>query len=124
MTETTQAPPAPLESAAPSPAVQNPAVAYCCEAYKRALNAAKARGKSDYSASIDAEKAYRKALPPLSGQENIRDFIACIAHGILIGTIEGADATRLLYAAQVAHATIAKEPRRPNMGPGRPKSAK
>jgi hypothetical protein len=44
-------------------------------------------------------------MPPLSGDENIRDFIACTAHGMLIDAISGTDAARLLYAAQVAHTT-------------------
>ena len=57
-------------------------------------------------------------MPPLLGAENIRDFIACVAHGMLIGTIENKDATKLLYAAQVAYLAL----NRPN--PKRtPKSA-
>ena len=39
---------------------------------------------------------------PLAGRENIQNFIACVAHAMLLGIIEPADATRLLYAAQVA----------------------
>jgi hypothetical protein len=117
MTETIQAPPVPREAPPPSPAAQNPAVAFCCEVHKRALKAASDNGRSQIGAVLDAGRAYRNALPPLSGHENIRDFIACIAHGMLMGAIEGPDATRLLYAAQVAHTTDAK-------GPGRPKTAK
>ncbi len=101
------------EAAAPSPAVQNPAVALCRDAYKRAWNAAKAKRKGEVFAAIDARKAYRDALPPLSGQENIRDFIACIAHGMLIGAIGGSDAARLLYAAQVAHSALRNQPASP-----------
>jgi hypothetical protein len=29
------------------------------------------------------------AMPPLSGQECLRDFIACITHAILINAING-----------------------------------
>jgi hypothetical protein len=50
--------------------------------------------------------AFRKAIPQLSGQENIRDFIACVAYGMLIKAIPGAEGARLLYAAQVANSTI------------------
>lgn len=46
--------------------------------------------------------------PPLSGADNIRDFIACVAHGMLIAAIEGPAGARLLYAAQVAHCTLEK----------------
>jgi hypothetical protein len=112
-TETTQAPPPQPEAAAPSPAVQNPAVAFCCDAYARAQKAAKARGKGVVFAAIDAQRAYRKAMPPLCGLENIRDFIACAAHGMLIGAIDGADGARLLYAAQVAHTTVRNQPASP-----------
>ena len=45
-------------------------------------------------------------MPPLSGHENICDFIACVAHGILIEAISGSDGARLLYAAQVAHTAL------------------
>ena len=41
-------------------------------------------------------------MPPLSGLDNISDFIACVTYGIVIGAILGPTATRLLYAAQVA----------------------
>jgi hypothetical protein len=52
-------------------------------------------------------------MPPLLGAENIRDFIACVAHGMLIGVIENKDATKLLYAAQVAFSAQSRtEPKR------------
>jgi hypothetical protein len=35
-------------------------------------------------------------MPQLSGQENIRDFIACVAYGMLIKAITGPDGARLL----------------------------
>jgi hypothetical protein len=58
-------------------------------------------------------------MPPLCGAENIRNFIACVARAMLTETIKGTDATRLLYAAQVAQAALD----RPASGkPGRPKS--
>ena len=50
-----------------------------------------------------AARAYRTAMPALSSQENIRDFIACVAQGILLDVFAGADSSRLLYAAQVAN---------------------
>ena len=52
-----------------------------------------------------AAQAYRNAMPPLVGAHNIRDFIACTAQGMLMGVIDSACGARLLYAAQVAHAT-------------------
>jgi hypothetical protein len=49
-----------------------------------------------------ANKAYREALPPLRGAENIRDFIACVAHGMAIEVFDTREASKMLYAAQVA----------------------
>jgi hypothetical protein len=86
-----------------NPAVDNPAVARCCAAYASAEQAAKDKGKGEIYSALMAIKAFRKALPPLAGNQNISDFIACVAHGLLIGAFDGANAARLLYAAQVAH---------------------
>src|ERR1700733_456792 len=49
-----------------------------------------------------ANKAYREALPPLRGAENISDFIACVAHGMALGVFDTKEASKMLYAAQVA----------------------
>jgi hypothetical protein len=85
-------------------ATSNPAVARCCKAF--AANAA-------------AEYAYRNAMPPLAGAQNIRDFIACVAHGMLTGAILAADGTRFLYAAQVAYSTVETR-QRPSNSPNLP----
>ncbi len=90
----------------------NPAVARCCAEFVGAYKAARAGGKDDYDARKAATSAYRAAMPPLSGSDNIRDFIACVAHGLLIETISGNEATRLLYAAQVATGAHKNQPSR------------
>jgi hypothetical protein len=54
------------------------------------------------TAASKAAEAYRAALPPLTTGDNCRDFIACVAHGILLGAIDDKNAGKLLYAAQVA----------------------
>jgi hypothetical protein len=101
----------PEESAPAIP--QNPAIVRARAIAKRAYNAALEKGKETYYATKDANQAYRRAMPPLTGQENISNFIACVAHGILIDAIDGRDATRLLYAAQVALATVRNQPSPP-----------
>ncbi len=83
-------------------AFANPSVAHCCEAGTRAYRTAMGKGQDTYNASKAAHQAFRNALPPLSGAENIRDFIACVAHGMLIESIREDIGARLLYAAQVA----------------------
>jgi hypothetical protein len=45
-------------------------------------------------------------MPRLVGYENIRDFVACVAEGILLGAITESQSSRLLYAAQVAQGAI------------------
>jgi hypothetical protein len=45
-------------------------------------------------------------MPMLAGYEGIRDFVACAAHGILIGAIPPERGGQLLYAAQVALNTM------------------
>jgi len=90
------------------PASANPAVAYCCKAYETALEAARKKGMSEFKISNAACQAYRKALPPLSGAANIRDFIACVTHGMLIEAVSSSLAPKLLYAAQVAQTALEK----------------
>jgi len=92
------------------PAAENPAVFRCCQAYTVALVEAIDLEKSRIARESDIGRAYRDALPPLAGRENITDFIACVAHGMLLNVISGPDAARLLYAAQVAHSASSPEP--------------
>jgi hypothetical protein len=106
MTETTQATPALTVEDKPTPAPSNPAVEICSKAYARAYKAARKESPSRLNAEDQAEMAFRKAMPQLSGQENINDFIACVAYGMLIKAIEGPEGARLLYAAQVANSTV------------------
>ncbi len=53
-------------------------------------------------AANEAAPAYCAAMPALDSFENIRDFVACTAHGILIGAIPAQRSGQLLYAAQIA----------------------
>lgn len=93
---------APSEGQSTDPALSNAAVARCCDAGVTARRAAIAKGFPDYKATTAARDAYRKSMPPLSGSENIRDFVACVAHGMLIEVFSNTDSAKLLYAAQVA----------------------
>ncbi len=88
----------------------NSAVARCVAAWAQAGNASKAAGNGQVFIGLAAGEAYRRAMPVLSGAANIRDFIACTAHGMLIGAIEGPDGARLLYVAQVAQGAHHSQP--------------
>ncbi len=80
----------------------NPAVARCCKAVDDEYQAVLAKTGDKMRAKYDSRNAYRTAMPPLSGAQNIRDFVACVAHGMLLGLFTDSEASRLLYAAQVA----------------------
>jgi hypothetical protein len=85
-----------------SPSFANPAVAHCCKAWKKAFRASINADEDDYDAFLKAAETYRAAMPPLSTHDGCLDFIACVAHGILLGAISEKDSGKLLYAAQVA----------------------
>jgi hypothetical protein len=111
--EATTIPENPAVPVSENPAIAipvNPAVARCSAQWRRAYQGTISNGEGDYTARKNAGFAFRRAMPPLIGQENISSFIACVAHGILIDAIDGKDATRLLYAAQVALATVRNQP--------------
>jgi hypothetical protein len=91
------------------PALKNAAVALCACAWEKVYQAALERNKTEHSAECGAGKAFRQAMPPLCGYENICDFIACASYGMLTGAIDEKDGTKFLYAAQVALATVPRK---------------
>ena len=93
----------------PSPALANPAIARCAKAWEKAHRAELEHSGSATDAAGKAGQAYRAALPPLTSRDNCRDFIACVAHGILLGAIPESSAGKLLYAAQVALGAVSAE---------------
>jgi hypothetical protein len=99
-----------------SPALQNAAVAHCCQVWESTRNQALKQGVSLVLARVAAHRAYQKSLPPLVGDENISNFIACVAHGMLQGSILSPDGARLLYAARVAKLAARRTPAQPKAG--------
>jgi hypothetical protein len=104
---------APCASPDSSPALENTAVAHCCEVWELTRRQAREAGNSVVLSRVAAHKAFQKSLPPLTGLENIQNFIACVGHGMLIGAILTQDGTRLLYAAQVAMAAAQRPATQP-----------
>ena len=90
-----------------SPSLENHAVARCNEVWLKIHTATLKQTGNVYTAKSLAGKAFRLAMPPLSGCQKIRDFIACAAFGMLLGAIKDENGAKLLYAAQVALATVA-----------------
>lgn len=118
LTETTPSPDpanAPDPMPEPGPTHARPALRRCCAAYRRAFNAHMEGTDGGFwaknRAAGEAKLAYRNAMPLLASYEGIRDFIACTAHGILVEAIPPEQSGHLLYAAQVALATLQREPK-------------
>ena len=109
-------PEAPTEAFSPRPAIRR-----CRNAWQRAFDAFMAKEKPNSCSRIfargPASAAFCNAMPMLSGADGIRDFIACGAHGVLIEAIPEKRVGQLLYAAQVALATLQREPKPPASGP-------
>jgi hypothetical protein len=85
-------------------AYENPAVARCARAWMLFNCEVRLKGDSDASARSRAAQAYRVSMPPLTGSRNVRDFIACATHGMLLGALDLNEGAKLLHAAHVAHA--------------------
>lgn len=84
------------------PAFHNAAVTRCCNAWKIVYKAERAKGTPGVSCYLRANEAFRYAMPPLTTAQNIRDFLACAAFGMIARTIDMIVANKLLYAAQIA----------------------
>ena len=112
-----------MSSKTDTSAESNPAVFRCMEAWRQAYDTSLNEGESEDTASDAADRAYLDAMPPLLGIRNIRNFIACVTHACLIGTIDGQDTARLLYAAQVAHSTRRTRTKEPKTARSRAKQS-
>ena len=97
-----------IEEAVPA---RNVAVQRCCAARDLARAECRARNSEKYEVQQRGADAYRNALPDLAGYENIRDFVACISHGLLTGDISPINSPSYLYAAQVAISALRLEPK-------------
>jgi hypothetical protein len=95
----------------PTTPTRNPAVQRCYLARKHSLECSQKKGLDSYNTQENASEAYRNAMPDLSGYENIRDFIACITHGMLSNVIDTIEGPKFLYAAQIAVGALRHEPK-------------
>lgn len=109
-------------SRANPPRSPNPAVARCAKAWERTYNKIisipdpdKTSEDMDDFAREEAEIAFRKALPALCGEENIRDFIACVAYALVNNILIPFVCTNYFEAAKVA-LSAARVHRRPKSG--------
>jgi hypothetical protein len=56
-----------------------------------------------------AAAAFCSSMPELNTRQGVRDYIACVLHGISIGVIDPAHGTKYLYGAQVAGGFLPSE---------------
>jgi hypothetical protein len=92
--------------------VRNLAVMLCQSSYEEWGEEAKKEGKPIESVIHAAKIGYCSLLPPVSGADNIRDFIACVTNGMALGIFSAKEGTSLLYGAQVAHTALTKRPKK------------
>ena len=107
--------------------VPNIAVEICLMAYIDAQRELLDKGEKAPEVARLARLAYAASLPKLSNADCIRDYIACVVHGMGIGAILSAEGARLLYGAQVAHSALPggkkRRPKRVKSVPNAPSSA-
>jgi hypothetical protein len=84
---------------------------HCTQAFHIAFAAEREKGASEFMASTKGSDAYCMAIPPLNTHPNVLDFIACVAYGMLCHIIPIRDATKLLYASQVALGALGSQPK-------------
>lgn len=97
----------------PAPAAQQPcltfAVKRCCSAYNQAHAAARSAGATDCAAREKGKEAFRKSMPCLTSRNDIREFIACVAQGMLLDVFFCDEAPKLLAAAKAAVGALPRE---------------
>jgi len=86
-------------------------------AYKTEMDKTGGNDDDDVFAAFYAGKAYRKAMPILFNYESVQAYIACAAHGLLIGAIPPEESGQILYAAQVAIGSLHYAPRSGKLTP-------
>jgi hypothetical protein len=99
--------PKPQPETPPKKRSTNPAVEQCVSAYYHALAAA--GGPNGHGGRDAAEAAFKRALPMLSDRASILDFIACIAHGMVLNIFWKEQGPSLVVAAKAALAAIPRE---------------
>jgi hypothetical protein len=94
----------------PDEFVRNSAVQRCVDARRLAIDEANGTRLQRYEIKEMGNRAYRGSLPDLLGFENIQNFIACVAYGMILNVFDPIESSKLLYAAQVALSAFRREP--------------
>ncbi len=121
-----EAPDEPTEEA-PSRLSENDAVADCLRAWHITWDNELAKLDEDDDerhAEKEANEAFLAAMPPLSGHQNVCDFIACVTHAYMWDIISHQQLEHLLAAVKIALCALRLQPEPANSvrrGPGRPR---
>ncbi len=109
---------APRNSAAPAGATTtegdsaSKAISSCMRSWNYAHNKrAEGENPTAWECEKAGNKAYLNAVPPLSGHQNICDFIACINYASMKGVVTHNDATHYLANARIALAALSLRPK-------------
>ena len=88
---------------------RNAALHRCCQARNRALADCKGLNVSDWQSGDIAAEAFLACLPDLDSIQSIKDYAACINHGIAISVLKPADGNAMLATARVVMQTVRAE---------------
>jgi|ERR1039458_2627323 hypothetical protein len=88
------------------------AIASCMRSWNYAYKKlAEDDDSTEYECEKAGNKAYLNAVPPLSGLQNICDFIACINYASMKGVVTHNEATHYLANARIALAALSLKPK-------------
>ena len=87
----------------------NAAVDRCCQARNRALTDCKNLHILDFEVPKLGAEAYLAALPELASTQDIKDYAACVNHGIAISVIKPFEGNAMLGTARLVLDTIRTE---------------
>lgn len=93
----------------------NPAVQHCRKAWDDAYDEEMrtlGEDADDRPAKRAGNQAYLCALPPASGYQDIRDFIACVMHALVLHVLDAEDVEDYLAGAKVALSALRQKPQR------------
>ncbi len=102
-----------LTEEAPNRLSENEAVADCLRAWQITMENERAKldeDEDEHDAEKEANEAFLAAMPPLSGHQNICDFIACVTQAYMWDIIRNQQAEHLFAAAKIALSALRLEP--------------
>jgi hypothetical protein len=88
---------------------RNAALHRCCQARNRTLADCKGLKIADWEAAGIAAENYLAALPDLASIQDIKDYAACINHGIAISVLTPSEGNSMLATARVVLEAIRSE---------------